>query len=118
MRTDKTPSTKRPRVEQNSPDEAMVVMSPEPKFLHDAFLTSMDSQSRSRSNGEQSSANLYGCRDIRTRCDDHFKNDGIDWTPKHFESQKIFRFGNDLTTRCMTATVIPKTLLEELDNCV
>lgn len=38
---------------------------------------------------------------------DYLCTHGIDWHPKALECDKTFRFGNDDTTHCTTATVIP-----------
>ena len=41
-------------------------------------------------------------RDTLTRHADHLRDTGIDRIPKHFNCDKTFRFGNDMTTRCKT----------------
>lgn len=38
---------------------------------------------------------------------EYLRTHGVDWTPRALECSKTFRFGNDETTHCTTATVIP-----------
>ena len=63
----------------------------------------VNAQSRSRSSRWRWGAKLCGS----PRHTFSFGGSGIDLTPKPGDCDKTFRFGNNLTTRCMTATVIP-----------
>ena len=37
----------------------------------------------------------------------YLRLNGIDWNPKVLPCSKVFRFGNDATTHCTTAAVLP-----------
>lgn len=86
--------------------DAMMVTDFDGEQLNEVFLQSSveDAKEAVLDGGAQS---FVVGRNVLNNYADYLRTNGIGWSPKYTTCDKVFRFGNDETQHCTTATLIP-----------